>query len=91
MAAFLGAAYLGSGTSWKLHRSSRATATTPAKAEIRPGDLTTALDALEADADLCELPGPAFVAAFQAYKRNEVERFSHWVTDWEFREYSYHL
>ncbi len=26
-----------------------------------------------------------------AYKRNELERFSHYVTDWEFREYAYHL
>ena len=25
------------------------------------------------------------------YKRNELERFHHWVTDWEFREYAYHL
>ena len=30
-------------------------------------------------------------ATFLAYKRNELERFSHWVTDWEFREYAYHL
>ena len=32
------------------------------------------------------LPGPR-----GAYKRNELERFSRWVTDWEFREYAYHL
>ncbi len=35
--------------------------------------------------------GKRFVAAFVAYKRDELERFSRWVTDWEFREYSYHL
>ena len=23
--------------------------------------------------------------------RNELERFHQWVTDWEFREYAYHL
>ena len=56
-----------------------------------PGDLSTAIDALEADTDLRDLLGPEFVAAFVTYKRNELERFSHWVTDWEFREYSYHL
>jgi glutamine synthetase len=26
-----------------------------------------------------------------AYKRNEIERFERFVTDWEFREYAYHL
>lgn len=54
------------------------------KAEMLPGGLTTALDAVEDDADLCELLGLEFVAAFLAYKRNEVDRFSHWVTDWSF-------
>ena len=63
----------------------------PAKAARLPGDLGSALDALEADADFAEMLGPAFVATFLAYKRNELERFSHWVTDWEFREYAYHL
>jgi len=28
---------------------------------------------------------------FCTYKRHELERFNHWVTDWEFREYAYHL
>jgi hypothetical protein len=31
-----------------------------------------------------------FVASFLAYKRNEIERFERFVTDWEFREYAYH-
>jgi glutamine synthetase len=62
-----------------------------AKADKLPADLATALSALEADTDLTELLGPEFVAAFLAYKRNELDRFAHWVTDWEFREYSYHL
>ena len=26
-----------------------------------------------------------------AVKREEIERFNTWVTDWEFSEYSYHL
>ena len=63
----------------------------PAKAARLPGDLGSSLDALEADADFAEVLGPAFVATFLAYKRNELERFSQWVTDWEFREYAYHL
>ena len=32
-----------------------------------------------------------FVSSFLAYKRNEIERFERYVTDWEFREYAYHL
>ena len=62
-----------------------------AKAEKIPQHLGAALDALEADGDFAELLGPRFVTTFLAYKRNELERFSRWVTDWEFREYAYHL
>jgi glutamine synthetase len=63
----------------------------PEKADKLPGDLGTALDALEADTELGELLGPRFVRAFVGYKRDELERFSRFVTDWEFREYTYHL
>jgi len=63
----------------------------PTKADRIPQHLGAALDALEADADFAELLGARFVTAFLAYKRNELERFSRWVTDWEFREYAYHL
>jgi glutamine synthetase len=63
----------------------------PARADKLPQHLGAALDALAADAEFAELLGPRFVTAFLAYKRNELERFSHWVTDWEFREYAYHL
>jgi glutamine synthetase len=63
----------------------------PEKAPQLPGNLAAALDALEADTVLTEALGGPFIAAFLAYKRHELERFSHWVTDWEFREYSYHL
>ena len=61
------------------------------KADMLPASLGAALDALEADTEMTELLGPAFVETFLAYKRNELERFSHWTTDWEFREYAYHL
>ncbi|TQK69965.1 MULTISPECIES: glutamine synthetase family protein [unclassified Nocardioides] len=63
----------------------------PTKADRLPSDLATAIDALEEDKDLADILGPAFVETFVAYKRNELERFSQWVTDWEFREYAYHL
>ncbi|MCU7727951.1 glutamine synthetase family protein [Actinoplanes sp. KI2] len=61
------------------------------KADRLPGDLPAAIAALEADTELADLLGPQFIATFLAYKRNELERFGQWVTDWEFREYSYHL
>jgi len=63
----------------------------PSSAPMLPQSLPEALDALEGDASLREVLGDFFVDSFLAYKRNEVERFSHFVTDWEFREYAYHL
>ena len=62
-----------------------------AKAELLPQDLGTALDAFEADTEFAALLGDEFVRAFSAYKRDELQRFSRYVTDWEFREYAYHL
>jgi hypothetical protein len=63
----------------------------PARAPILPIRLADALDALEADRELADVLGGYFVASFLAYKRNEIERFERFVTDWEFREYAYHL
>ena len=63
----------------------------PAKAELLPARLSDALDALEADQELTAVLGEYFVGSFLAYKRNEIERFERFVTDWEFREYAYHL
>jgi glutamine synthetase len=63
----------------------------PASAPMLPQSLPEALDALEADTALAEVVGEFFVNSFLTYKRNEVERFSRFVTDWEFREYAYHL
>lgn len=62
-----------------------------ARADRLPGELGAALDALEADEALVELLGAVFVKAFVAYKRNELGRLARYVTDWEFREYAYHL
>ena len=63
----------------------------PARAEVLPQRLGDALDALEADRELTAVLGDYFVTSFLTYKRNEIERFERFVTDWEFREYAYHL
>ena len=63
----------------------------PESAPMLPQSLPGALDALEADTELIEVLGEYFVTSFLQYKRDEVERFSRYVTDWEFREYTYHL
>jgi glutamine synthetase len=63
----------------------------PSKGEMLPQRLSDALDALEADTELCEVLGKTFIDAFVTYKRNEIERFERFITDWEFREYAYHL
>jgi glutamine synthetase len=63
----------------------------PESAPMLPQSLPEALDALEADTALHGVLGEYFVEAFLTYKRNEVERFSRFITDWEFREYAYHL
>ena len=63
----------------------------PESAPMLPQSLPEALEALAADAGLREVLGDFFVTSFLQYKRNEVERFAHHVTDWEFREYAYHL
>ena len=63
----------------------------PASADVLPVRLADALDALEADTELGDVLGRYFVDSFLTYKRNEIERFERFVTDWEFREYAYHL
>jgi len=63
----------------------------PGRAAALPLRLPDALDALAADTELASVLGDYFVASFLAYKRNEIERFERYVTDWEFREYAYHL
>jgi glutamine synthetase len=63
----------------------------PARAVPLPQRLAAALDALAADRELAGVLGEFFTGSFLAYKRNEIERFERFVTDWEFREYAYHL
>jgi glutamine synthetase len=62
-----------------------------ARADMLQVRLAGALDALEADRELCGVLGDCFASSFLGYKRNEIERFERFVTDWEFREYAYHL
>lgn len=63
----------------------------PSKAERLPTSLEHALDALEEDKEFVDILGKPFVSAFTAYKRDEIERFNSWITDWEFNEYTYHI
>ena len=63
----------------------------PEKSPMLPTDLGSALTALEEDEAIVEVLGEQFVRAFVAYKRNELERFGKWITDWEFEEYTYHI
>jgi glutamine synthetase len=63
----------------------------PGRAPMLPTRLGAALDALEADHELAGILGEYFVTSFLSYKRHEIERFERFVTDWEFREYAYHL
>jgi glutamine synthetase len=63
----------------------------PSKADQLPSSLPAALEALEADTELVEVIGEPFTKLFLAYKRDEIERFNSWITDWEFHEYTYHL
>jgi glutamine synthetase len=61
------------------------------RSEKLPQSLEQALDALEADREVSELLGESFVRSFAAYKRDEIERFRTWITDWEFEEYTNHI
>jgi len=91
IASFLGAAYLGIRDKLEVPAKLEGYGYDTDKADLLPSNLGAALDALEGDSDLCDLLGTEFVSTFVTYKRNELERFHSWVTDWEFREYSYHL
>ncbi|HLJ99478.1 MAG TPA: glutamine synthetase family protein [Streptosporangiaceae bacterium] len=63
----------------------------PSRSPILPMRLSDSLDALEADTELADVLGAYSVSAFVTYKRNEISRFERHVTDWETREYAYHL
>jgi glutamine synthetase len=54
---------------------------------VTPASLKDALDALEADTDLVEAFGAAYVDGFVTVKRGEWDRYQKWTTDWEMSEY----
>jgi glutamine synthetase len=54
---------------------------------VTPASLKDALDALEADTDLVEAFGSAYVDGFVTVKRAEWDRYQKWTTDWETGEY----
>jgi glutamine synthetase len=58
-----------------------------AKAELLPHTLGEALQALRADAVLCEGLGQTFVDYYCRIKEAEIARFNLEVSDWEHREY----
>jgi glutamine synthetase len=91
VAGILAAAYLGIEGKLELAAPLQGYGYDAANAELLPQRLADALDALEADTELRAVLGEEFTTSFLAYKRNEVERFERFVTDWEFTEYAYHL
>jgi glutamine synthetase len=91
MAAIGAAVYLGARDKLEPPAPLRGYGYDPTTAPRLPARLPDALDALQADAELIAVLGEYFVGSFLEYKRNEVERFERYVTDWEFREYAYHL
>ncbi|MGE5638772.1 MAG: glutamine synthetase family protein [Clostridia bacterium] len=57
------------------------------KAEMLPGTLAEALDALSRDEALCKGLGEPFVRYFRHIKEAEIARFNLEVSEWEQREY----
>ncbi|MDQ6937387.1 MAG: glutamine synthetase family protein [Actinomycetota bacterium] len=91
VAGLLAAAYLGIRDKLEVPAPLEGYGYDPKQAAMLPGELGAALDALEADADFAEVLGAPFVDTFLTYKRDELQRFGRWITDWEFHEYAYHL
>lgn len=56
-----------------------------------PRSLEASLTALRADRVLSEAIGEPLINAFCAMKEIEIERFRTYVTEWELREYAWHL
>ena len=56
-----------------------------------PRNLEASMAALRADSYLAEALGQALVEAFCVVKESELQRFHTAVTDWEVREYAWHL
>lgn len=63
----------------------------PGRSDVLPMSLSAALGHLNSDHRLVEMLGKSAVEIYLELKRNEIKRFEAHVTDWEFREYAYHL
>jgi glutamine synthetase len=63
----------------------------PGKFETVPLYMRDAIEELERDKVLREAVGQEIIQNILAIKRHEEERFRTYVTDWEFKEYFYHL
>jgi glutamine synthetase len=61
------------------------------QSEIVPRSLYRALAELGQDEWLCECAGKELIDTFVALKGMEVESFTNAVTDWEWKQYSYHI
>jgi len=61
------------------------------QSNIVPRSLFRALAELEQDQWLCECLGDDLVSTFIALKNLEVENYTYMVTDWEWKNYSYHI
>lgn len=61
------------------------------QSDIVPRSLYRALAELEKDEWLCQCIGQDLINNFLAIKQLEVESFTNAVTDWEWKNYSYHI
>lgn len=59
--------------------------------EYIPRSLEESLKLIENDKFLCDMAGEDLMQIFLALKRMEVESFKSSVTDWEWKNYSYHI
>jgi glutamine synthetase len=88
IAAVLSASQLGYEKGYELEAAETLDCIERASTEVTtPPSLAAALDALEADTDLVEMFGAAYVDGFVTVKRAEWDRYQRHTTDWEMDEY----
>ena len=91
IAALLAAAYIGIQEELDPTGPARGLRLRPGQGRLLPADLSAALTALEADAELIEVLGRSSSAPSWPYKRNELERFAQSSPTGSSAEYTYHL
>lgn len=88
IAAILSASLLGYEKGYELEPAETLDCIERASTDVTtPASLREALDALEADTDLVETFGAAYVDGFVTVKRAEWDRYQRFTTDWEMTEY----